>query len=82
MKTFHQKNFDERVRTTLYGYPIVLFHRINPSDPWAYKGVYNFNLDKDAEDSVGLNNEDEWEEGNSRISIPGQPIIRNHIQLG
>ena len=26
------KEFDSRVRTTVYGYPVALFHRLNPTD--------------------------------------------------
>lgn len=64
------KEFDDRVRTTVYGYPIALFHRLNPSDMPIYKGIYNFNLDKDAETSLGLDNEREWEEGNPASVFP------------
>ena len=52
--------YDARVRTTLYGNPMILFHRVNSSDPWVFRGVYNFNLDKDSEESVGLDNEKEY----------------------
>jgi hypothetical protein len=64
------EEYDSRVRTTLYGYPMILFHRVNPNDPWTFKGVYNFNLDKDAETSVGLDNEREWQEGNPNSVMP------------
>jgi hypothetical protein len=51
------KQYDERIRSTVYGYPIALFYRPNANSPYEYWGVYNFNLDKDCEDTFGLNNE-------------------------
>ncbi len=51
------KQYDERIRSTVYGYPMALFYRPDGNSPYEYWGVYNFNLDKDCEDTFGLNNE-------------------------
>lgn len=49
---------DPRIRTTVFGFPIAMFHRMEPQDTPVFIGRYNFNLDKDAEANYGLDDED------------------------
>ena len=64
------KEFNANVRTAIYGYPMALFHRLNPTDQWEYKGIYNFNLDKDNHRTLGLETDYEYEEGNPASAFP------------
>jgi len=48
------------VRTTVDGFPIVVFYRLSDdaSSPWIYMGQYNFNNDKSTESVFGWFDED------------------------
>lgn len=49
---------DSRVRTTIYGYPILLYYKDTPeSIEKHFIGVYNLNLDKSCTTSFGLKDE-------------------------
>ena len=45
---------DSHVRTTVYGEPIVIFHRATETDEPTFIGKYNFNTDKSAENTFGF----------------------------
>lgn len=45
---------DERVRTCIYGFPCVIFHKDNESSTPVFVGKYNFNADKGAENLFGF----------------------------
>lgn len=45
---------DERCRTTIYGYPIVIFHQATSADVPQFIGKYNFNFDKGSEEAFGF----------------------------
>ena len=45
---------DERCRTTIYGYPIVIFHQKTESSSPEFIGKYNFNYDKSSEEVFGF----------------------------
>ena len=45
---------DERCRTTIYGYPIVIFHQANENATPEFIGKYNFNYDKGSEEVFGF----------------------------
>lgn len=50
------------VRTTIYGFPILLFHKTNASSSAEFVGKYNFNYDKAAESVFGFKEGNEcWE---------------------
>lgn len=52
-KTPAQEN-DPRCRTTIYGYPVIMFHKeTEESDP-KFIGKYNFNFDKGSEEVFGF----------------------------
>lgn len=42
------------VRTTVDGFPIVIFHRLTADDPLTFLGKYNFNNDKSTESVFGF----------------------------
>lgn len=46
---------DSRCRTTIYGYPIVIFHQETPSSTPVFIGKYNYNFDKGSEEVFGFN---------------------------
>lgn len=46
---------DIRVRTTVDGFPIVIYHRATENDEPYFLGKYNFNTDKDAVENYGFN---------------------------
>lgn len=54
------RRHDEQSRTTVYGYPILLFHEQKvvkdgvTTTPITFVGKYNFNIDKGATDSFGF----------------------------
>ena len=52
-KTPAQEN-DERCRTTIFGYPIVIFHQETIADTPVFIGKYNFNFDKGSEEVFGF----------------------------
>jgi hypothetical protein len=53
---------DERVRTTVDGYPIAIFHKANDNSPAEFVGKYNFNNDKSTQETFGFDGADEcWE---------------------
>lgn len=52
-KTPAQKK-DARCRTTVYGYPIVIFHKATEESTPEFIGKYNFNFDKGSEDVYGF----------------------------
>lgn len=65
----HQKD-DARVRTTIYGYPILVFHQNTISDDPTFIGKYNFNYDKNAENVFGFEEGDEsWEFSDNTSNI-------------
>ena len=45
---------DERVRTTIYGHPGVIFHKKDSSSEPTFVGKYNFNHDKGSEETFGF----------------------------
>lgn len=45
---------DSRARTTVYGFPCVIFHRENEAGDPVFIGKYNFNFDKGAENVFGF----------------------------
>lgn len=45
---------DERCRSTIYGYPIVIFHQATESSEPEFIGKYNFNFDKGSEEVFGF----------------------------
>lgn len=55
---------DSRCRTTIYGYPIVIFHQQTETDTPVFIGKYNFNFDKGSEEVFGFTPEydvESWE---------------------
>lgn len=53
---------DPRVRTTVDGYPICVFHRETADSELTFVGKYNFNNDKSTEATFGFSEGDEsWE---------------------
>lgn len=53
---------DPRVRTTIDGYPICVFHRETADSELTFVGKYNFNNDKSTEATFGFSEGDEsWE---------------------
>ena len=46
---------DERIRTTVAGYPIVIFEKATEDSVPVFSSKCNFNYDKDAEDTFGFN---------------------------
>ena len=53
---------DERVRTTVDGYPFTIFHRTTESSPLEFVGKYNFNNDKSTQETFGFTGSMEcWE---------------------
>ena len=48
-------SIDSRARTTIFGFPCVIFHRDSTSDPkYTFVGKYNFNFSKDSENVFGF----------------------------
>lgn len=45
---------DGRCRTTIYGYPIVIFHQKNENSAPVFIGKYNYNFDKGSEEVYGF----------------------------
>lgn len=45
---------DERCRSTIYGYPIVIFHQATENSTPEFIGKYNFNYDKGSEEVFGF----------------------------
>ncbi|WP_304968289.1 hypothetical protein [uncultured Duncaniella sp.] len=45
---------DPTVRTTVYGFPILMFHQESESSPRKFIGKYNFNNDKSTHDTFGF----------------------------
>jgi hypothetical protein len=56
IKTLPQQS-DERIRTTVDGYPIAIFHKSTETDQPSFVGKYNFNHDKDAQGVFGFTDE-------------------------
>lgn len=54
VKDFRLK--DQGYRTTIYGFPILLFHEDSIANTITYVGKYNFNIDKGATDTFGFTN--------------------------
>lgn len=56
---------DARVRTTVYGFPCVIYHKATESSTPVFNGKYNFNYDKGAENVYGFSadypNAESWE---------------------
>ena len=54
---------DARCRTTIYGFPCVVFHQATENDTPVFIGKYNFNYDKGAENVFGFSgsNAECWE---------------------
>ena len=56
---------DPRVRTTIAGFPCVIFHRKSSSEPYVFAGRYNFNYEKSSNKAYGLTEEypnaESWE---------------------
>ena len=45
---------DPRARSTIAGFPCVIFHRKTESEPYTFAGKYNFNFSKDSENVFGF----------------------------
>lgn len=45
---------DDTVRTTIFGFPILMFHQENEASPRKFVGKYNFNNDKSTHDTFGF----------------------------
>lgn len=45
---------DDTVRTTIFGFPILMFHQQTESSPRTFIGKYNFNNDKSTHDTFGF----------------------------
>lgn len=55
---------DERCRTTIQGFPCVIFHRATENDEPRFVGKYNFNFDKGSEEAFGFTEDydvESWE---------------------
>lgn len=53
---------NEKIRTTVYGEPCLIFHKDSEEDTAEFIGKYNFNTDKGAENTFGFEEGDEsWE---------------------
>lgn len=53
---------DERVRTTVDGFPIAIFHKASEEAPLEFVGKYNFNNDKSTSETFGFDDAAEcWE---------------------
>lgn len=56
---------DDRVRTTIYGFPCVIYHRATEQSAPVFSGKYNFNYDKGSESVYGFSssypNAESWE---------------------
>ncbi len=53
---------NNKVRTTVDGFPIAIFHRESPEEPIQFVGKYNFNNDKSTQETYGFDGADEcWE---------------------
>lgn len=56
---------DARIRTTVYGFPCVIYHKATESSTPVFNGKYNFNYDKGAENVYGFSadypNAESWE---------------------
>lgn len=52
-----QDNPDKPIRTTVYGYPIAVFHKETADSTPVFLGKYNFNSDKGADKSFGFDKE-------------------------
>lgn len=56
---------DSRARTTIYGFPCVIYHCETESDTPVFNGKYNFNYDKSSENVYGFSsaypNAESWE---------------------
>jgi hypothetical protein len=48
------QEIDDRCRSTIYGYPIVIFHQATESSAPEFIGKYNFNFDKGSEEVFGF----------------------------
>ncbi len=48
------QNIDDRVRTTVYGYPILIFHKESAASNTEFIGKYNFNDDKSSVQVFGF----------------------------
>ena len=47
-------NIDPLARSTIAGFPCVIFHRKTESDPYTFAGKYNFNFSKNSENVFGF----------------------------
>lgn len=45
---------DSRARSTIAGFPCVIFHRKTNNDPYVFAGKYNFNFSKNSENVFGF----------------------------
>lgn len=45
---------DATVRTTVYGFPVLMFHQETENSPRTFIGKYNFNNDKSTQDTFGF----------------------------
>ena len=62
-KTPAQKK-DERCRTTIEGFPIVIYHKATPDSTPMFLGKYNWNYDKGSEEAFGFTGDydvESWE---------------------
>lgn len=60
---FPSQEYDDRVRNSINGFPILMFVRKDESSELEYYGVYNFNNDKGNNATIGLNTDtsESWE---------------------
>lgn len=61
--TTPMQDVDDTVRTTIYGFPILMFHQESESAPRKFIGKYNFNNDKSTHDTFGFQNIKGFNEG-------------------
>lgn len=59
------QEIEPKVRTTIYGYPVVIFHQANENAEKTFIGKYNFNYDKGAKNVFGFSSKypkcESWE---------------------
>lgn len=55
-KSAIEQNYPYDVRTTIDGFPILMFYRLTENDPLIFIGKYNFNNDKSTESVFGFKN--------------------------
>lgn len=57
------QDIDPTVRTTIYGFPVLMFHQESETAPRKFIGKYNFNNDKSTHDTFGFQDIEGWNKG-------------------